>query len=91
MKNKLVAERNDGDFGLIVCSAVRYAIGRYTYLPPTVIAFVIDNIALLSNQDINNIIQDIGRETKLGPKDLEKEWLDLKDFLEKEIIIRGIK
>lgn len=42
--------QNDKDFGLIVNSAVRYSIGRNTYMPGVISDFVTKYISILDNR-----------------------------------------
>ena len=80
---------NDEDFGEIVTSAVRYSIGRHSYMPELVCNFIIRNICALNNKTLAIIISDIDREYKLNPKlDYSETWLSLKMTIQKEISSR---
>jgi len=61
-------------------SAVRYAIGRHTYMPEVVCNFVRRYINILDKKTIGVIIEDIDKELKLGI-DQEELWLSLRDEL----------
>lgn len=52
--------KTKGDFGLIVLCAVRYAIGRRTYMPSTVIQFCKLNWADFADKDRALIRRDVG-------------------------------
>ena len=66
----------DDDFGCIINSAVRYAIGRHTYMPGVVCNFVRKYINILDMKTI----EDINQELKLGI-DQESLWIGLRDEL----------
>ena len=70
----------DDDFGCIINSAVRYAIGRHTYMPGVVCNFVRKYINILDMKTIEVMIEDINQELKLGI-DQESLWIGLRDEL----------
>ena len=77
---------NDEDFGEIVNAAVRYSIGRHTYMPGLVHDFVIRNIGALNDKTLSIIVSDIDREFKMHPAlDYSETWLSLKSAIQEEI------
>lgn len=70
----------DNDFGCIINSAVRYAIGRHTYMPGVVCDFVHRYINLLDIKTIGVMIDDISAELKYGI-DQEELWVSLRNDL----------
>ena len=70
----------DDDFGCVINSAVRYAIGRYTYMPKVVCNFVRKYINILDKKTIGVMIDDIDKELKHGI-DQEELWISLRDDL----------
>lgn len=70
----------DDDFGCVINSAVRYAIGRHTYMPEVVCNFVRKYINILDKKTIGVMIEDIDKELKLGI-DQEELWVSLRDEL----------
>ena len=70
----------DDDFGCIINSAVRYAIGRHTYMPGVVCNFVRKYINILDMKTIEVMIEDINQELKLGI-DQESLWIGLRGEL----------
>ena len=70
----------DNDFGCIINSAVRYAIGRHTYMPGVVCNFVRKYINILDMKTIEVMIEDINQELKLGI-DQESLWIGLRGEL----------
>ena len=79
----------DDDFGCIINSAVRYALGRYTYMPSTVAEFVLKYLNYLDNKTISVMIYDIDEALKNEDLPLRKIWVELKSKLEIEIYARN--
>lgn len=52
----------DEDFGAIVNAALRYAIGRHSYLPSTVVDFIRKYIPALDDRTLHVICTDIEKE-----------------------------
>jgi len=71
----------DKDFECIVGCALRYAIGRNTYMPSLVVDFIKNHIEIFDINSIAVMIEDIDRELsdELVQKDV---WLSLKSVLE---------
>lgn len=72
----------DDDFGCVINSAVRYAIGRHTYMPGVVCNFVRKYMDVLDTRTIDVMIEDITSELKFGI-DQEELWISLRDDLVK--------
>lgn len=74
---------------MILICAVRYALGRMSYIVHEVCQYVTFARATLSKECINIIIRDIEEELEryhnlghsLGMECDEKEWLQLRDLL----------
>ena len=79
----------DDDFGCIINSAVRYSLGRYTYMPSTVAEFVLKYLNYLDNKTISVMICDIDEALKNEDLPLRKIWLELKSKLEIEMHARN--
>lgn len=79
----------DDDFGCIINSAVRYALGRYTYMPSTVAEFVLKYLNYLDNKTISVMIYDIDEALKNEDLPLRKIWVELKSKLEIEMHARN--
>ena len=71
----------DDDFGCIINSALRYAIGRHTYMPSVVMDFVRKHIDMLDSRTISVMIQDIERESGRETLDQLDDWMKLRDDL----------
>ena len=79
----------DDDFGCIINSAVRYSLGRYTYMPSTVAEFVLKYLNYLDNTTISVMIYDIDEALKNEDLPLRKIWVELKSKLEIETYSRN--
>ena len=79
----------DDDFGCIINSAVRYSLGRYTYMPSTVAEFVLKYLNYLDNKTISVMICDIDEALKNENLPLRKIWVELKSKLEIEMHARN--
>jgi len=73
---------SDTDFSTIVGCALRYALGRYTYMPSTVKGFIERHIEAITEKDLNVMINDIEDKMKYNKELPYKElWLELRDSL----------
>lgn len=52
----------DDDFGVIVNAALRYSIGRHTYMPSTVVDFIRRYMDILDDRTLHVICTDIEKE-----------------------------
>ncbi len=76
----------DTDFSTIVGCALRYALGRYTYMPSTVKGFIERHIEAITEKDLNVMISDIEDKMKYNKELPYKElWLELRDDLVVEL------
>ena len=71
----------DDDFGCIINSALRYAIGRHTYMPSIVVDFVRKYIEILDTKTIDVAIRDIDKAMEYGGVDDPEMWYVLKKDL----------
>jgi len=80
----------DDDFGCIINSAVRYSIGRHTYMPGVVVGFVRRYLHILDNKTLSVMIEDIDREIQFfGSVDQQDLWESLKIEVQNELLDRG--
>ena len=82
----------DMDFVLILECALRYALGRRTYITEFVANYIKKFIPYLETRDLAIIIKDIDRQRNdtlsdkpLGDEEDEEAWNDLYDEVKKEI------
>ena len=75
---------------MIVNSAVRYSIGRNTYMPGVISDFVTKYLFVLDTRTLDSIIGDITREIDFADGELPqiKLWIDLKETVETEMVRR---
>ena len=79
----------DDDFGAICNCAVRYAVGRRTYMPSLVTDFITPHLGELSDKTLWCFQRDL-KERKNGSFDFLDEfdktnWMDFLDAVNKEI------
>lgn len=83
---------NQGDFELILMSAVRYALGRQTYIVGTTTKAVLEELPNLSKNCICTIINDIikaNSSSGLGNKIIDEPmWVELLAKLRSELATR---
>lgn len=89
-------ELNRGDYGSLCICAIRYCLGRKTYMPSNIQRIVCENIKYLSVKDLKVIQADIqkhGGPTQdmgaYGNYDDYKDWCNFLDAIETEIEERG--
>ena len=72
----------DDDFGCIINSAVRYSLGRSSYMPSTTVKFVLKYLMVLDVRTITVMIEDIDRSLVDEQLPYKDTWLSLKYALE---------
>ena len=75
----------DRDFGLIVSAAVRYSIGRHTYMPGVVSDFIKRHLAVLDEVTLGNIRRDIEEAFRDKEPDQSDIWKDLLNTAAQEL------
>ena len=92
-KKKRVVDVSGDTFGIVLNCAVRYAIGRRTYMPGLVIDFIAPLIPNLSNETLRCLDRDITEarwESGYGdPYVDEPAWIRLLAEVQDERIKRG--
>lgn len=76
----------DEEFGMIVTCAIRYAIGRMTYMPSVVCEFTLRFMPLLDSKTIHVMIRDITETMERWQGELTDSelWLNLRAKAEEE-------
>ena len=72
----------DEDFGCIINSALRYAIGRHTYMPGVVRDFIRRYMNVLDSRTLVVAIRDIDEELRIGDLVEAEEWSLLRSELQ---------
>ena len=78
-------------FGMMMCSAVRYALGRKTYITGTTCDFITPLVPYLDMSALNNINKDITEHAEMNHlgMDIDREhWLNLLAEIQREIAFR---
>ena len=86
--NPMMDER---DFGAVCVCAVRYALGRRTYMPEIIRRFMEANIGRLPNNSIYVMARDIECADDLGDECDAKGWRSLHLLLQNERLKRVMK
>ena len=89
----MIINSEKNDFGLICTSAVRYALGRRTYMPSVVIKFVLDNLDNLDANTIYCIERDVREHGSYGEDAYGDEcdkvsWLAFDDKLRNVLLTK---
>lgn len=88
-----VIDLSDDDFGAVLNCAVRYSIGRQTYMPHLVIDFITPLIPHLNHRTLWCFDQDVTNakyEGGYGHKEIdEPDWMKFLDAVREERIKRG--
>ena len=69
---------------MLLVSAVRYALGRRTYIVSWTCTIIKENLYLLTKKDKQVMIRDIKNVVNYLDDIEEKEWFDLLKILESE-------
>ena len=84
--NKKHISPTDEDFGLILNCAVRYSIGRQTYMPTAVCDFITPLIPGLSNRTLWCLEKDIAEADSYGDEKIDKPvWMNFLASVRNEI------
>lgn len=80
---------NEKDFNTLIVCAVRYALGRRTYIVSSVVDIAKENISIMQTNTKRAIINSILLTEDLGDSFDKKKWEELfillRNSLEKEI------
>lgn len=82
---------SNSDLGSILICAVRYCLGRETYMPHLVIGFIVPLIPHLENRVLSVMTRDIREAPSYGMDCDEKAWMDFLCKLCIEAEKRGMK
>lgn len=80
------------DFSELAMCAVRYALGRSTYVSFSVPQAILNNIELMTTNSLKVIVRDIDEykrmHDRIGMECDEKNWLDFRDLCEEVVKAR---
>ena len=93
INNKITSQikTNDDNFGIILNCAVRYALGRQTYIPGVVIEFITPLLPQLSEQTLWRLDKDISDQAEYGygNETIDKpKWIKFHEQIKAERIKR---
>lgn len=75
----------DHDFGCVITAAIRYALGRQTYMPESVVAFVKKHMNVLDTQTIMVAIEDIDKAFENSDVPEKEMWMEFREELQKTL------
>lgn len=91
MENKNLVINDD--FESVLICAVRYCIGRRTYMPSTVISYITPLLSSLSSTTLfcmKRDVEEAEKENRLGDENIDKPlWLSFKEKIEETILEQG--
>lgn len=76
---------NERDFNTLIVCAIRYALGRRTYIVSSVVDIAKKNIDIMQNNTKRAIINSIQQTDDLGDSFDKKEWEKLLKLLTNSI------
>ena len=80
----------DRDFGTVCGCAVRYSLGRQTYMPYLVQQFINRNLKQIDSYSLAVMARDIKEAPSYGNETIDKPgWMNFLAVLEKELKDRG--
>ena len=85
-KHKPTISLDDKDFGAVLNCAIRYCIGRQTYMPGLVIDFITPLLPYLSNKTLWCMERDLSDATYFGDESIDTPvWMKFKANVEYEV------
>lgn len=70
-RKQIIIEQNDDFFGAVLNCAVRYCIGRQSYMPGLVVDKITPWLPMLSNKTLWCFERDIEEADSLGDEDID--------------------
>ena len=85
-------ELTNNDFATLAVCALRYSMGRETYMPDLVRSIVRPHLRELSDEELSVLIRDSKEQRCFGNETIDKPgWLQWRDELMKEAKWRGLE
>ncbi len=92
MSNKPNTIEIDETFGMMMGSAVRYALGRQTYIVSTTTQYITFLVPQLDDRSLACMERDIREAGNYGSDTIDKpEWMKLLKVLQEEMKKRNLK
>lgn len=88
--SKIYIDISDDDFGAVLNCAVRYACGRYTYMPDIVVGVIKPLLNELSEKTLGCMERDIREADRYGYDSNKQEWMELLHEIQDVMEKRGI-
>lgn len=89
---KLLSVEIDRDLETIFLCAIRYAMGRRTYMPSLVCDYITRLLPMVSNQFLRLIMQEYNTyQGDYGDQCDYQTWMKFKEDVKKELEVRGIR
>ena len=82
---------DDTDLGAVLICAVRYCLGRATYMPSLVTSFITPYIPHLENRTLSVMMRDIQEAPSYGMDCDRKMWMSFLQKLQHEADKRGMR
>lgn len=81
---------SDDDFGAVLNCAIRYCLGRQTYMPGLIMDFIEPYIPYLSSRTLDVIVQDIDNAAVyprgIGDSNIDKpQWVEFRAAVVREL------
>ena len=90
--NFIIVPAKDDDFGCVCNCAVRYSLGRRTYMPSIVIGFIKPLLPKLNNRTLWCFERDIESAPSYGDEQIDKPlWMDFLAAVKAEYAARDAK
>ena len=80
----MIIDVSNDEFGMMLNCAVRYAIGRKTYIPQAVINYIKPMLQNISGKTLSCMVHDIESAKNYKNKSIEPEWFDFLNEIQKE-------
>lgn len=92
MKTKIHTTPIDDSFEEMLISAVRYALGRRTYIVSATVQYVKSHLPKLSDRTLQILERDIRQQPDYGDESIDKpEWMRILNDLQTVMTTRDIK
>lgn len=84
--NGVIVSPGIDDLGSVLICAVRYCIGRQTYMPKVVMDFTVPLLPILNDTTILCMMRDIRDATNYGDPDIDQpDWMNFSEKINQEI------